>query len=599
MPRQSGLLLRKGRYYLNMRVPTELRPLYGKKEIFRKSLDTSDFREAVSRVRFEAFKLEAEFAEKRRDSLRKKAKAEPPELLRELSDQDAHALVFRWFIQREKLSDDWWENDAPKLTPGELADAVENLETEAAAYSGGTARIEADDARVLLETFLADEGIDCPKDSPAFRKLRPLFRMGALENLRRTLDRASENAVRVREPLFRDVSAHTPALPARKIVTLGEMLSRYSQWLTDAGRTEGTHRTYEIPARLLREVLGEKTALESITKDKIEGLFALLRRAPANATKRYRGMTLAHAIAAADKAGDAHRLGGKTLENYFNNIAAIFNFAVGKNLMAENPANDRYLRATFARDTEDKPKVFFTIDELNRLFRAPLYTGCEDDENGFAKRGTKHPRRGRFWVPLLSLFHGFRCNEAAQLYTEDVCEDDGVNYFEIRAERADGSKCDKRLKTKQSKRRVPIHAEILRMGFLDFVADRRSDAKHARLFPDLACGASGYFSDPFSKWFGRFLKTALGEKCAATFHSFRHLFRDALTEASVPIPDVERLGGWELMKRSAERQYGKGPSLHRLREQLDKTSFSGLDLSHLHKIAVHPAAPCRVRRRSV
>ena len=406
--------------------------------------------------------------------------------------------------------------------------------------------------------------------------------------------------MRTREPIFREVFAHTPAPPARQTVTLGDMLSRYSKWLTDAGRTEGTHRTYEIPARLLREVLGEKTALESITKEKIEGLFDLLRRAPANATKRYPRMTLTEAIAAADKRGDAHRLGGKTLANYYNNISAIFNFAVEKRLLAENPAKDRYLRATFERDAENKAKVLFTADELNRLFRAPLYTGCADDENGYATPGINRPRGGRFWLPLLALFQGFRCNEAAQLYTEDVCEQDGVRYFEIREERADASKCDKRLKTKQSRRRVPIHPEILRMGFLDFVAERQRDTSQPRLFPDLPCGASGYFSDPFSKWFGRFVKTVFAGKCRASFHSFRHLFRDALAEAGVPIPDVERLGGWELLQRSAERQYGKGPSLRRLFEQLSKASFPALELSHLHKKPVPmialPSAR-RVRRR--
>ena len=40
MPRESFLLRRDGHYYLNRRVPTELRPLYGKTEFIRKSLKT-------------------------------------------------------------------------------------------------------------------------------------------------------------------------------------------------------------------------------------------------------------------------------------------------------------------------------------------------------------------------------------------------------------------------------------------------------------------------------------------------------------------------------------------------------------------------------
>jgi hypothetical protein len=78
------------------------------------------------------------------------------------------------------------------------------------------------------------------------------------------------------------------------------------------------------------------------------------------------------------------------------------------------------------------------------------------------------------------------------------------------------------------------------------------------------------------------VQTTVGEQCKATFHSFRHQFRDALTEAGVPIPDVERLGGWELMNHSSERDYGHGPSLKRLRQQIQKVRFPKLDLSHLY-----------------
>ena len=144
---------------------------------------------------------------------------------------------------------------------------------------------------------------------------------------------------------------------------------------------------------------------------------------------------------------------------------------------------------------------------------------------------------------------------------------------------------------------MPIHPEIIRVGFLDYVAGRRRDTSHPHLFPDLPLGASGYFSDPFSKWFGRFVKTTLGENCEASFHSFRHMFRDALTEAGVPIPDVEALGGWELMARSAERKYGRGPSLKRLREQIEKVKYPALDLSHL-KLLQSVQRARRLKRRS-
>ncbi len=592
MPRQSYLLSRNGRYYLNMRVPTELRTLYGNKEFCRKALGTSDHREAAQLVKFEAYKQEAEFAEKRRE-LAKTAKR----TISEISEMEAFNMVFRWFKEREKQSDEWWHNDGINLPDEHRKELWQDMQLDAESYSCGTESYEAVDGSGALDVFLKREGIECPKDSSAYRFLRPLFRRACLENVRRTIDRMTGEPVRAHEPLFGEVFAHSQIQPVRVAITLGELLRRFDEMLVEFKRADVTRRTYEIPARVLREVLGEQTPLHAITKEKIGELFRLLRRAPTNATKRFPGLTLKEAIAVADRQGDASRLRSKTLENYFVNISAIFNFAVENEWLKSNPAKGRYMREAITSDMEDRRKVLFTVEELNRLFRAPLYTGCENDKNAFAKIGGEHPRRGRFWVPLLSLFHGFRCNEAAQLYTEDVCEENGIRFFEIRSERANGSKCDKRLKTKQSKRRVPIHPEIIRAGFLDFVAERRHDTSHPRLFPDLKRGASGYFSDPFSKWFGRFLNSALGKKCEATFHSFRHNFRDALREAGVPTPDVEALGGWEIREHSAERDYGSGPSLKRLHEQIEKVKYPCLDLSHLY--AEQPIAPaCRVRKRS-
>ena len=333
---------------------------------------------------------------------------------------------------------------------------------------------------------------------------------------------------------------------------------------------------------MLCETLGENTPIKDVSEDHVKRLLTLLKQAPSNATKKYRGLSLEGAIEAADRESNSDRLAPKTFGNYLNNISSIFNFAIVKNFISGNPFQDPYLRAEFLGDNQDEEEPsLYSIDELNAIFRAPLYTGCVDDNWGFGRAGENHPRRGRFWLPLISLFHGLRCNEAAQLYTEDVCEEEGISCFEIRENRADGSKCDKHIKTKQSKRRVPIHPELVKIGFLDFVAARRADSEAPRLFPDLPCGATGYFSDPFSKWFGRFKESALGPGCDATFHSFRHHFRTALGEAGVHPGEVEKLGGWSMVKRSSEKRYDH-PSMARLSSYVRQVEYPGLDLSHLY-----------------
>ncbi len=580
MPRHTHLLRRGSRDYRNVKVPKDLRAVL-KKELIRQALKPSDPHEAARTVRFESLQLDALFD-------RERAKLRGADLsskqLRSISRQEAHDLVFRWFIELEELSEDWWENEGRNLS--DIRETLDTLRMDAAALQGGTPNYQEDDGSFDLDAFLkGNPAIVCPKDSAAYQQLRPLFRRARLENTRRTMDRITCKTIATHDPIFRETFAHTPARVGREIVTLGEMLERFIAALQAAKRSAGTLRTYEIPARILRENIGANASLDSITREQISHLFKLLRQAPSNATKRYPGLTLEQAIVKAEKRGDEQRLGPKTLENYFNNIGAIFNFAVERGWMLSNPTKDRLMRASFENGSANR-KELFTIEQLNLLFRAPLHTGCKNDESGYAKPGPNQPRRGRFWVPLLALFHGFRCNEAAQLYTEDVGEENRILYIDIRSERANGDKCEKRLKSVQSNRRVPVHSAILKMGFREFVETRRRDNAHPRLFPELPLGASGYFSDPFSKWFGHFVEKAVGAECKATFHSFRHQFRNALDEAGVPIPDVELLGGWELMRHSAEHGYRRGPRLKgerllRMCAHIAKVQYPGLVLSHL------------------
>jgi hypothetical protein len=583
MPRHTHLLRRGSQYYVNVRIPKDLRGVLKKSHI-RKSLHTSDPREAVQRVRIESVRIHDEF-----EQLRAKPRPEKtqPRDLSAISEGEAYKIALRYFSALEKMSEDWWENEVPKLEQEQLAEALDNLRTDEVVLTGGSKHYEAHDGSFFLNAFLREQRMVWAPDSAAYAKLRELFRRAQLENTRRTMDRIVHGTVNTHDPLFRDVFAHTELTRngATKLATVADLLRRFAKAQRDANLSAGTQMTYKIPARIMREVLGEQTPVKEITTQDIEELCDLLRQFPKNAAQRYPGLTLQQAIVEAKRRGDMQRLGSKTLANYFNNIVTILNFAVEKRLISHNPAKGRWLRQSFKGQTRSR-KALFTTEELNKLFRTPLYTGCKDDETGYAVAGPKHPRRGRFWVPLVSLFQGLRCNEAAQLYTEDVKQRGNIHYLAIREEREDGSNCDKRLKTKQSKRDVPIHPELIRIGFLDFVAARRKDPTSSRLFPELSAGLTGYFSNSFSKWFARFVQSALGRSTQATFHSFRHQFRDATRAARLSVESVARLAGWESGDPSQRRQvfeYGGGEELLRmLAEDIAKVRYPGLSLSHLY-----------------
>ena len=208
---------------------------------------------------------------------------------------------------------------------------------------------------------------------------------------------------------------------------------------------------------------------------------------PPNVSKRLPGLTLEQAAETAKQRGWAP-LHHKTATSYLNNLSALFNWALKEGYIEKNPAVG--LKVT-APQRQSESRLPFSTEQLNRIFHAPLYlTAAGDIEN----------RGGRFWVPLLSLWTGMRLNECVQLRTDDVAARDGVEVILIRMD----EESDKRLKTDASARFVPIHSELKKIGFLNYVAKIKR-AGTVRLFPELPKGKRGYYSDPFQKWFSRFL----------------------------------------------------------------------------------------------
>lgn len=535
-------------------------------------------------MRFESFQLDAHF-----ERLRTKIRALnlPPKQLPNLSSREGHILVTDWFIERERDAERWWVTEGQNLGEEEVDEARYNLRIDEGALTGGSRLNEPDYSVRALNELLTERGLAI-SDADLRQEILSLFHRARLENVRRSLARIDGRASVASDPSFNDAFAHTERRERREFITVSDLLDRFKEANVKANRAGATIRTYSEPARLLREGLGANTSLHSVTRTEVARLMETLRRAPTNATKRYPGLSLEAATAAADEAGDPSRLSSKSQKNYFGNIVTIFKFAVERGFIDQNPATDRLLLASFNAPSDDEPKVVFTVDELNRLFRSPLYIGCRDDEMGFAKPGPNRPRRGRFWLPLIALFNGLRSNEAGQLYTEDVVEQEGVLCVRVRRVTGEGAASEKRVKNRQSERLLPVHPEVLRIGFREFVETRRHAPSSPRLFPELVLGATGYFSDPFGKWFARFVDRGIGEECKATFHSFRHHFRQALEEVGLPIPDVELLGGWKEERGSAEREYRSrknptGARLLRLSKGIASVKYPGLDLTHLYR----------------
>ena len=173
----------------------------------------------------------------------------------------------------------------------------------------------------------------------------------------------------------------------------------------------------------------------------------------------------------------------------------------------------------------------FDLPALKAIFASPIYTSDERPEAGAGEAA--------YWLPLLAMYTGARLNEVGQLRPSDVLkmpyldqdgEEQEVWCIRIVADKKDGLK----LKNAWSARRVPIHADLIALGFLKFV-DAAREAGQTRIFPELRPDKYGTITANWSKWFGRYLRgTIKVTDDRMRFHSFRHAFKDYAREAEIP-----------------------------------------------------------------
>jgi integrase len=164
---------------------------------------------------------------------------------------------------------------------------------------------------------------------------------------------------------------------------------------------------------------------------------------------------------------------------------------------------------------------------------------------------------------LLSLYAGLRAGEIIQLRVDNFQTVDNVLCLSVEAEIGDS------LKSEASRRLVPVHPHLTELGLLDFVDEQRArDEQH--LFPRVA-----QLKRPvkaLTTWFSRYRRSVGIDDKRKTFHSLRHNFRQALSEADVQDSVVSDLMGHADSSMTHGR-YGTQASVARLRDAVERLDF--------------------------
>jgi integrase len=356
---------------------------------------------------------------------------------------------------------------------------------------------------------------------------------------------------------------------------LSELWPAFCQQQTVSGAWESqTASQARATFRLFIDVCGDRPlaayarADASRFKQQAERLPALYGKSP-----RYRDKSVAEIISlyAEDAAPTRGRpLTAKTIKRHFSALSTYWDAAEAGGEVAGNIFKG--FRFGAAKKATEQRQMWEKA-ELARLFATPIWTGCLSEQRR-TTRGSLILRDEKFWLPLIAVFSGMRQEEICRLHVADVQKNEGISFFDI------NNKGARKLKNRSAARRVPIHAELIRLGLLDEVAARRR-AGEPRLFPQLqGGGVDGRLGHAYTKAFTRYRREVDLYRSGLDFHSFRHSATTFMHEAGVHASVVDHVTGHVTAGETA--RYTKRSSLQQMKQAIDAIVID-VDLSALHR----------------
>lgn len=437
------------------------------------------------------------------------------------------------------------------------ADLAVALELRALGDLGAIAERSAD---IAIE-HAGHQGVAIDRQAPEFHAYLRALNDAEVEALRIILRRLDGDDVPTPQAPARPSPA--PIKTSSRDVAALIVAYRAAKW---DGWSQSSRTAVAPVFRLLTDTIAERD-VRSITREDARGLMDLVRQLPAGLGRKAELKDLS-VPAAIDK---GRQLGLPTISpgtinvGYLAHMSALFGWAEKEEWADKNPFKGLTVHDPVeARDKRDP----FSIEQLVTLFSAAPWS---------------HPlphadkRPGRFWVPLIALFTGMRLGEIAGLRLMDVEDRAGVSVFNIRPYEG------RSLKNPESRREVPVHSALVRLGFLDFVEARRKVAKpHEIIFPDAKPNVRSQWGAKLSEWFVAHVRRGGLEGTKLGFHSFRHSFEDRLREVKLHgTPIGLRLAGRKV--KGSEGDYGDGFSITDRVEALELVTYADVGLSHLYR----------------
>jgi hypothetical protein len=338
---------------------------------------------------------------------------------------------------------------------------------------------------------------------------------------------------------------------------LSDRITEFERYMAQRQTSRSVIADSLFSLRIFVELNGD-LPLRSITVDHADRFVRAISGWPRNASKRraFRNMAAPQVVEKARRLNE-QPIDEVTQQKHIERMRTFFRWLetrmeVRPNLLYSVRVNPK--NRVKARKQHRRP---FTEKELARIF-------------AFDK-----PDRAatpfQFWVPILGFYTGARVNELSQLYVDDVIKEEGRWLLSIAMDRP-----GQHIKNTYSRRLVPIHDHLIKLGFLRFV-EQAKRWERARLFPDVTWGRNGP-GETVSRWFANMVRTKLKlDDPGQTFHAFRNTFIYYATRSKVPAKEYSPLTGHAVATDALHERYVRELDAAERCAVFDRINFPKID----------------------
>ncbi len=581
MPGHTRLYRRNATYYHRAVVPTDIADSYPKREETF-SLKTKDYGEALRLVRIKAVEVDQRF-----EAHRRMLRTEQGPVLEELTRDQIRQISDIYYAHILDEDDDIRMEgfgDSPRGAPeeGEAILRPPHRKTFEEHSEDSTASLEINKylyARGGIDEFFLSEAEEVLTWDNV--ELRLSLRSPSWPLLCRSLQEAT---VRARQAILERNQGEivpTPIIEAKPITPavsefplFSEAVSKFIAEHKTSGWTDKTSRDYAAWLRNFQDVVGDRP-LDSYSKKDGRAFKSLLSILPANWNKKptIKLLTITEAATKANELG-LPPMAPENANKAMGRVSAFWKWVDANYFDANGPAPLTGMKFK-TKETASQKRLPYSVSQLNAIFSSPIYTGFHSHRNWKTDGVQLDAAHSRFWLPLLGLFTGAREAELFGLSPNDIVCEGEIYLLQIAANDETGT----RLKTRSSERRIPIHSQLISLGFLDLCAQRKREG-HSSLFYDCEAKSPEVAADNFSKWYARFATECNVKTPKHVFHSFRHNLEDALGNGNVQEPVINALQGHQQLGMRAIYGSGKFDAVL-LKEAIESVRYSGLKLDFI------------------